>query len=232
MASSKVSLKLLIDLKQQRVLFAEANKDCVDFLFSLLTLPIGAVMRLLDDKKTNGGLTNLYRSVSNLNNDYICCNQQKDVLLKPKVSLPFVSHIVPLLPIEEWSVAPPKAPTPTPGVTYYKCGSCKSNHSYLRQGSCLNCSSPLSTVYNSYVLQTAEEGFVKGLVTYMVMDDLGVFPMSNISTLTLLNKFNVKDLGSLEEKVVQIGMDEGLELLKHSLSSNTVLTDVFLGEAA
>ena len=46
------------------------------------------------------------------------------------------------------------------------------------------------------------------VVTYMVMDDLVVKPMSTISCVTLLNRFNVKDVGVLEEKVVDLGIDE------------------------
>ncbi|KAJ3708791.1 hypothetical protein LUZ61_012496 [Rhynchospora tenuis] len=72
------------------------------------------------------------------------------------------------------------------------------------------------------------KGYVKGVVTYSVMDDLTVVPMSTISSVTLLNKFQIKDLGSLEEKTVGVGFDEGLNLLKASLQSKTVLTDVFL----
>jgi hypothetical protein len=34
-------MKLLVDTRGQRVLFAEASKDVVDFLFSLLALPVG-----------------------------------------------------------------------------------------------------------------------------------------------------------------------------------------------
>ncbi|KAM4094087.1 hypothetical protein ACJW30_06G169300 [Castanea mollissima] len=71
-------------------------------------------------------------------------------------------------------------------------------------------------------------GYVKGVVTYMIMDDLEVKPMSTISSITLLNKFNVKQLGDLEEKVVELGMEEGVKLLKASLRSKNVLTDVFL----
>ncbi|BFG22462.1 hypothetical protein CerSpe_087360 [Prunus speciosa] len=44
----------------------------------------------------------------------------------------------------------------------------------------------------------------------------------------MLNQFNVK-VGALEEKVVDLGMDEGLKLLKASLETSTVLTNVFLG---
>lgn len=53
-----------------------------------------------------------------------------------------------------------------------------------------------------------EGGYVKGVITYMIMDDLVVRPMSTISSITLLNKFNVMDVGVLEEKMVDIGTDE------------------------
>ncbi|KAJ4809924.1 hypothetical protein LUZ62_022490 [Rhynchospora pubera] len=72
------------------------------------------------------------------------------------------------------------------------------------------------------------KGYVKEVVTYSVMDDLTVVPMSTISSITILNKFQIKDLRSLEEKTVGVGFDEGLKLLKASLQSKTVLTDVFL----
>ncbi|CAL2249980.1 unnamed protein product [Prunus armeniaca] len=44
----------------------------------------------------------------------------------------------------------------------------------------------------------------------------------------MLSKFNVKEVGTLEERIVHLGMDEGLKLLKASLESNAVLTNVFL----
>ncbi|CAI0467690.1 unnamed protein product [Linum tenue] len=78
-------------------------------------------------------------------------------------------------------------------------------------------------------VNSEEGGFVKGVITYMVMDNLEVKPMSTISSITMLNKFNVQEVGALEEKVIELGMDEGLNLLKASLQSQTVLTNVFLG---
>ncbi|CDP21203.1 unnamed protein product [Coffea canephora] len=71
-------------------------------------------------------------------------------------------------------------------------------------------------------------GFVKGVVTYMVMDDLVVKPMSTISSIALLNRFNVKEIEALEEKAVILGMNEALKLLKTSLESKSVLTNVFM----
>ena len=44
MAATKVSLKLLIDKKSHQALFAEAAKELVDFLITILALPIGPVM--------------------------------------------------------------------------------------------------------------------------------------------------------------------------------------------
>ncbi|KAI3695865.1 hypothetical protein L1987_78868 [Smallanthus sonchifolius] len=232
MASSKVTLKLLIDKKGQRVLFAEAGKDFVDFLFSLLALPVGTVIRLLDNHNMVGGMAKLYQSVSDLNDDYIQSNQNKDVLVKPKFTLPF-SPQVPLLSTE--AVSSP-SPASNSSTVFYKCMSCNNGLFSTSSRTCAGsyCSRTMSAVDIGYVLKSEVDakggGFVKGLVTYMVMDDLAVSPMSTISSITVLNKFNINDLGALEEKVVHIGMNEGLELLKHSLNSRTVLTDVFLTE--
>jgi hypothetical protein len=96
MATTKVSLKLFIDKKRQRVLFAEADKEFVDFLFSIFTLPVGAVTRLL---KEGGGmvgcLPSLYRSIENMSVNYIQPDKDKPFLLEPKVVMPGAK--VPLL---------------------------------------------------------------------------------------------------------------------------------------
>ncbi|PWA61251.1 hypothetical protein CTI12_AA376640 [Artemisia annua] len=275
-SSSKVSLKLLIDKRSQKVLFAEAGKDFVDFLFTLLTLPIGTVIRLLNNKDMVGCLGKLYQSVSNLNDDYMQPNQEKDVVLKPKSSLSFASSQVPLLPAGEWcSTLPP----PTTATYFYTCKSCTNSMFTPTYGSrCTSCGhmmynivthyvpktsatsvpttgegygfvkgvvtymvmddlviAPMSTIssvalLNRFNIKDVSEGygFVKGVVTYMVMDDLVIAPMSTISSVALLNRFNIKDVSALEEKVVKLGMNEGLELLKHALGSKTVLTNVFL----
>ncbi|KAM0948234.1 putative Sec1-like superfamily protein [Dioscorea sansibarensis] len=60
------------------------------------------------------------------------------------------------------------------------------------------------------------------------MDDLSVTLMSSISSITLLNKYSVMNVDVLKEKNASLGMQEALELLRPSLESMTVLTDVFL----
>uniref|UniRef100_A0A803Q467 Uncharacterized protein n=1 Tax=Cannabis sativa TaxID=3483 RepID=A0A803Q467_CANSA len=80
-----MTLKLLIYTKENRVLFAEGGKDFTDFLFSLLSMPVGTIIRLLS---TNigmvGTLGKLYQSLENLSDTYMQSNVHKDTLLKPK----------------------------------------------------------------------------------------------------------------------------------------------------
>ncbi|PSR86701.1 Importin-13 B like [Actinidia chinensis var. chinensis] len=181
-----ITLKLLIDTVSRNVLFAEAGKDFVDFLFGFLQLPLASILSLFGNHSMSapGSLTKIYNSVQDLSNDYFQTNQTKDPILRPKSASSNTKHTLLLNQLAEGYV-----------------GSSSKNE---------------------------VEGYVKGVVTYMVMDDLTVKPMSTISGFTLLNTLKIKDLGSLEEKNVEIDMDKGLKLLKASFESTTVLTDVFL----
>ncbi|XP_042510980.1 uncharacterized protein LOC122086294 [Macadamia integrifolia] len=234
MAASNLKVKLLVDKKAKKVLFAEAGKEVVDFLFNLLALPMGTVVKLLTKDSMVGSLGNLYKSVENLSESYLEPNQTKLSLLELK--LPSDVSQVPLLLSNQTS------PTPDEGSTlyFYRCKyTCNNNVSNNSDTRCPNCQHKMS-IQMTYVAGagTAEEhicrdngaGYVKGLVTYMVMDGLSVTPFSTISSITLLNNFNVRELDSLEDRVVDLDMDLGLAILKPSLQSKMVLTDVFLGK--
>ncbi|KOM38005.1 hypothetical protein LR48_Vigan03g138700 [Vigna angularis] len=67
-------------------------------------------------------------------------------------------------------------------------------------------------------------GFVKGPIMYMVTDDLVVTPMSSISAVSYINTLKVP-LFDLEERVISIGVKEGLGILKASLTSTFALTE-------
>ncbi|WVZ95902.1 hypothetical protein U9M48_041609 [Paspalum notatum var. saurae] len=87
---SDISLKLLVDNKTKKVLFAEAGKEFVDFVFSLLTLPIGAVVKLIS-AGTNVGLGSigrLYQSVDGISASYLLPTADKSDLLQPSVLQP------------------------------------------------------------------------------------------------------------------------------------------------
>jgi hypothetical protein len=204
MAATKVTLKLLIEKKSRRVLFAEADKEFVDFIFSIFTLPVGIVTRLLQKKKMAGCLRSLYNSLDNLSDIYIQPDQDKGFLLNPKVANISGDKVPLLLPSIELSP-----------MKFYRCGSHTSYVATDRRAICPSCESSMTTEV-SYVdppsdikaSSSREGGYVKGAITYMVMDDLDVKPMSAISSISLLTKFNVTNFGAVEEKVVDFGMDE------------------------
>ncbi|XP_058199572.1 uncharacterized protein LOC131314744 [Rhododendron vialii] len=168
----------------------------------------------------SGSLGKIYESVKNLDNDYLVSDQRGKSLLRPRIadvaSASDTKHtLLKQFPKQEHS-----------------------NHSnpFQHDQKSVQWSpqtlSPFCSSYTTGVTAPAppmvEEGYVKGVVTYMVMDDLIVKPMSNISSISLLCSIGVQNLSFVEEKTVEVDLDKGLKLLKASFESNTVLTDVFL----
>ncbi|GMP89314.1 hypothetical protein CsSME_00040951 [Camellia sinensis var. sinensis] len=198
-----ISLKLLINTNSNKVLFAEARKVFVDLLFGLLALPLGTILALLtkhDDTATIfRSLSRVYQSVQNLDNDYLQPNQTNDTLLTPKIGASNTAK-TPLLKQFLAMADPPNQTNVDDGYSRHRNVNVNMVH-----------------------------GFVKGVVTYMVMGDLMVKPMSSISSIALLNNLKVKDITNLQEKTVTVDMDEGLKLFMKAFSkSTTVLTDMFL----
>ncbi|KAK8549476.1 hypothetical protein V6N13_027228 [Hibiscus sabdariffa] len=76
----------MIDPKSNRLLFAEAGKDLVDFLFYIMSLPVGSITRLLGEQGTVGCIGNIYCSVENLTDSYILLASDKEMLLKPMLT--------------------------------------------------------------------------------------------------------------------------------------------------
>ncbi|CAK7325619.1 unnamed protein product [Dovyalis caffra] len=221
---------LLVDAKRNKVVFAEAGKDFVDFLLNLLALPVGTVTRLLSKSTMVGCIANLYDSLEKLDGSYLQPNQNKDSLLKPTVPTQVTNPNFLL------------AEKPEDQKLYF----CQSHPGYvsdIRNSVCSNCRSQgygdrdlnqevkfvVTNCSTSTDRSTSDQGgYVKGLVAYMVTDDLSVSPMSMVSGVGLLNKLNIKDFSVLKERVVEFGISQGVELLKASLLSNNALTAVFL----
>ncbi|XBI61384.1 hypothetical protein VPH35_042190 [Triticum aestivum] len=177
--SSKLTMKLLVESKTQRVLYAEAGKDVVNFLFSLLTLPVGTVVKLLTTETMVGSVGNLYGSVEKLDDTYIGREDARKDLLTPAAGCQSGK----LLQLE---AAPPELVEVVDPAA--------------------------ASVGGAASAAATGAGFVQGIVTYTVMDDLKVSPMSSISGITLDPP------------------QHGLEILKASLQSKTVLTAVFLAK--
>ncbi|XP_037424918.1 uncharacterized protein LOC119289809 [Triticum dicoccoides] len=166
------TIKLLVNTRTGRVVCAEAGKDVVDFLFSLLALPIGTVVRLLAADPI-GSVGNLSRSLDELDGTYIVDEDARDALLPPRAG----GGLLLLL---------------TAGASSFS------------------------------------RGVVQGVVTYTITDDLKVTPMSRISEIPMINAHRIRDPRDLQERIVHFGRTESLKILKASLQSQTVLTDVFL----
>jgi len=206
MAPTKISLKLVMDKKSERVLFAEANKEFMDFLFNFLTLPFGNITGILKEKGMGGCLPSLFKSIENLSDAYFLPDQPKDFVLNPLVAIP--GPKVPLLfpNVESFIYSEP---------THKNC--CSDCLTYnikemicfpATRSLCASCSTAASSRHSASPPSSSDKGYVKGMVRYMVMDDLEVKPMFNVSFLTMLNQFNVEHVGAIEEKVVELGLNE------------------------
>ncbi|KAJ1704282.1 hypothetical protein LUZ63_004061 [Rhynchospora breviuscula] len=84
--NEKLALKLLIDKSSNKVLFGEGGKDVVDFIFSLLSLPLGVVTKLLTKDSMVGSIGKVYQSLDKLNETYILSNEKISSLLNPQLA--------------------------------------------------------------------------------------------------------------------------------------------------
>ncbi|WMV30625.1 hypothetical protein MTR67_024010 [Solanum verrucosum] len=72
-------------------------------------------------------------------------------------------------------------------------------------------------------------GYVKGLIVYMVTDDLSITPLSMISALSKLDMCtNAESIAKFEVKIVEFGVNAALGFLEASFQSKTVVSDTFL----
>nr|CAB3483275.1 unnamed protein product [Digitaria exilis] len=244
--TTPLTMKLLVDTspaRRPRVVFAEAGKDTdtVDFLFSLLAVPAGTAVRLLgkdddhDQSSMPGSMGNLYTSAEKLaGGPYAHPGAAKDAILCAAMPSPAAVAGAPNSCLFRLP-APAAAPKKFFYCTSYSYANCRGYVTEVSGTRCPNCNSQMMTeakiVGSSTPAADSAVGFVHGgMATYTVTDSLVISPMSNVSTIALLNACSVRDFGSLQERVVQIGHKEGLEILRASLQSKTVLTDVFLGK--
>jgi hypothetical protein len=223
-----LSMKLLIDRKAQRVLFAEASKDVVDFLFSFLALPVATAIALVEPGPLAihmaGSLRNLYTSAEELGSAYLRPSAVKDELLPRPTG---TSSSLLLMPASSFE----------PSRVFFRC-----QHNYSSIGKrggricsfymtdvkgtrCPNCNNEMNETLR-YVSpawpnrfnqggnaqSTSTEGSTtQAAATYTVMDDLTITPhtpMSAMSTIAMLGTLGVTDLSAVQEKTVQLGYNE------------------------
>ncbi|XP_058095132.1 uncharacterized protein LOC131240727 [Magnolia sinica] len=221
----EMSLKLLINKSNNKVVYAEATIDFLDLLISFLTFPLGSVVKLLGPGSSIGCLDNLHKSVEDLSggDDCIISEDCRAMLLDPKLSLHSGCDSQ-LLPVVE---AGPKTIDSSKFSSCFVCGADNNDHYYF---GCSGATNREFHFINPKVSGAATEcggGFVKGPnMKFMVTDGLDVKPLSFISGIPILYRFNVP-ISDVQKRVVSVGVEEALSLLKASLFSRTVLSDVF-----
>ncbi|KAJ6755299.1 DUF674 FAMILY PROTEIN [Salix purpurea] len=84
--NGETSVRLVVCKSKKVVCYAEASKDFVDLLFSLLTIPLGYLMNGMHGGRSRGCISHLYNSVTDLDaKKYLKSNEIKEILLNPKI---------------------------------------------------------------------------------------------------------------------------------------------------
>ncbi|KAL0669805.1 hypothetical protein Bca4012_032509 [Brassica carinata] len=225
---AKFTLKLVVDEERKKVVFAEACRDFVDVLFSLLTLPMGTIVRLLENHRKSepvpvGCFSNLYKSVVDMGTDDFETEACKQILLYPR-SLRDVQCKRLKLNLH-----------PAEGYKWFSCGSyscymCSGfSTSRCRCGKLMNKETPMSGA--KVVDCNIQDGvFVRGRSSFIITDDLKVAVRSTDLVLRKLKSVGCGDLRKVSERIVEIGLDEVMTLLECIFSSNASLTDTFLNK--
>ncbi|CAJ1949178.1 unnamed protein product [Sphenostylis stenocarpa] len=219
--NSSINLKVTVRKSKKTILYAEAEGDFVDFLFSFLTTPLGCILKLLDGNFSMGCMNNLYKSVKDLNPSCFT-NPSGTPLLNLRVAPQFGFRRQPTKLCEEY----------TP-CYWYGTGVIKNNicfaigngviskdHSLIKHPGAMKLFDPRS----SDGTKESSLGFVKRPSLFVVWNDLQVTPLANTSSISFLQKLNVP-LDDLEEHELRIEETEALNLLGASLTSKAALTE-------
>lgn len=197
--SKKINIKLLLSKSNKKVLYAEAGEEFPDLLFSFLTFPLGAVVKLLGGYGM-GCVDNLYKSVKDLSfKDCMKSEECKEKLLSPKIASYFGSKNQ-LLKIEE------QVPLQLKLFNCSSCYNCYVTFSGIRPCSHGSKVMQLRTINpkHSHIVHDLWGAFVTGPAMFTVTDELIVKPLSPISGISLINKFSFP-ISDLEEVVVSVG---------------------------
>ncbi|EOA20523.1 hypothetical protein CARUB_v10000837mg [Capsella rubella] len=226
----KFTLRLLVDEEKNKVFLAEAGRDFVDVLFSLLTLPMGTIVRLIEKhrKCELGCFSNLYKSVADVGIENFETEACQQILLNPRS-------------VKEIQCKRLKLNiNPTDDLKYFKC--------------CMFSACNLCTNFSGFEcvcgelmdqeIELSEEDqvaaaggsihngvdgvFVKGRSSFIITDDFLVSVGSTGLVLETLNRLGCSDVSKLAERFLHIGLAEILTLLEYMFFSNTPLTSTFL----
>ncbi|CAE5966620.1 unnamed protein product [Arabidopsis arenosa] len=221
----KFSLRLLIDEEKNRVVLAEAGKDFVDVLCSLLTLPMGTIVRLLEKHQNPqsaivGCFHNLYKSVSDMDVDNFQTQACKNLLLHPRSAK--ASHGRKLkLNIDD-----------TEATKFFVCPNfvsteaCRKLYSHVSTTKC--CCGSSMTREIPVEEEQADGVLLSCRTSFVITDDLKVALNSMGLVMNVLNDLGYSGFDKLQEMLIDVGFEEILTLLGCLFTSEAPLTDTFL----
>ncbi|KAH8973766.1 hypothetical protein BDL97_01G063900 [Sphagnum fallax] len=224
-------VQLLVQKSNKRVLYMEAGKDFVDVLFSFLMLPIGAAIKLISqglDEWPAGAISNIFQSVEKLSSS-VLNNGSKDILLSPRPASGYcASSLLGIQGVESCA------------IRYYICSSfdCRETPMMTRKAGerCATCrrfsmteeivESPESLAPRLLSEAPAiTAGYVKENTTFMITDDMEIYPTSTIKSIVLLNKLKVENMSDLDSIEIAVGITQVkfLESLPEGLPESSAL---------
>lgn len=231
----KVSLRLLIDEENNKVVLAECGKDFVDVLFSFLTLPMGTIVRLLEKHRTSpqvvvGCFNNLYKSVSEMGPESFQTEACKQMLLYPRT----VNH-------DKYSKIKLKVDD-TEAVKYFVCPGfncrecCRKYYSISKTETC-GCGEIVNSKFvlglMNWEIQGLEEEQVQGSFlrnesdgvfvgcktsSFIITDDLKVASSSMDYVLNTLRGLGYESSYKLGEMLIDVGHSEVSFTIYHHTS--------------
>lgn len=191
----KIPVKLMVSKSRKIICYAEARADFVNLLFSFLTIPLGFVVKNTQEGSLEGCIDQLWKSVKDLDQQYLRSNYHQEMLLNPKL-FPGFCYNNSLLGTEE--------------ASYYFVDT-----SMLTTDRSLISSDSSSKVIKLDVKDPkahdnkdeSAKGFLKEPAVFTVTDNLIVRPISPIFELSVLKDLNVP-VTDIEDHIVHVGKNE------------------------
>ncbi|KAG5525785.1 hypothetical protein RHGRI_032166 [Rhododendron griersonianum] len=208
-ASQTMSLKVLVEKEKNRIVFVEANKASE----ASQTMSLKILVEKEKNRIQFGCLNNLYETLEKFDEEFLS-SEHKGIILRPRCATDIYCRNLKVDLVE------------CNKSKYYWCSSCRMV-SYYQNDSC-RCRNSLTHEVNLLDPVRGGSGFIKPTARFMITDDFEVLPMSTTAGLSLLGNFGAFDWSKTEERMLNIGKDEVLKLLKCSLVSRTPFSDSIL----
>ncbi|XP_024026766.1 uncharacterized protein LOC21404914 [Morus notabilis] len=222
-----ISLKAVVDEKRNKLVFVESDDEFVDVLFSFLTMSLGTIIRLAQERSmplTMGCVNNLYESVKNMDLHHFHFHSEAGKLMFSSPRSEAENNCMNLkLKIDNTDNTERKLFT-----CRLHCGNY--SYSHYRDVFC-KCGRPMNRelLITKSVVRKREGVFVNGMARFIISDGLQVMHMSSLESFSLLAKHDITDhMCNAHERTFNVGTEEVLNLLICSLQSRTPLTEVFL----